>query len=208
MMLARLLIAWRSWLQQRPTPAWLYLVPIVVALIIAVAMYEGAIARAQSWGGLVKSVFDLYLPALAKQLGYRLPEKGDDRQRFWDAVNSMFLYLEPIVLEEWPQAEPDQKGLAEGVTTPSGKDTEKKTRKGKKPQRRKVRPRDRPRAPTEMWHAMGGAINIVASPKLVRSLRVQKGVFGTQMRRGFPSGSRLTHAARRDLAEEGNGISN
>jgi hypothetical protein len=83
---------------------WLYPASVVLAVGAAWWSYEGAIARARPWGELIKSAFDLYLPALAKQLGYSLPDKRVDRERFWGAVTAMFLQLTPVEPEVWPRA--------------------------------------------------------------------------------------------------------
>jgi hypothetical protein len=74
-----------------------------IAGLLAWAAYEGAIERAGSWGRLVKSAFDLYLPAFAKQLGYELPSSDAERRRFWRAVNEMFLYQTRLRPEFWIQ---------------------------------------------------------------------------------------------------------
>lgn len=99
-----------DFIMRKPGEGVVDLAVILVALLTASGAYKGAIARARSWGGLVKSAFDLYLGALAKQLGYRLPEREAERRDFWDAVNSMFLYLTPIIPEKWPRAEPELVG--------------------------------------------------------------------------------------------------
>jgi hypothetical protein len=65
--------------------------------------YRGAVNHTKAWGEVVKSAFDLYLPALAKQMGYGLPDTAQLRRDFWDAVNRMFLYAEPIDPAHWPR---------------------------------------------------------------------------------------------------------
>jgi hypothetical protein len=70
--------------------------------MLARGCYELAIDRAIAWGDLVRSAFDLYLPMLAGQLGYILPDNNEDRKLFWDAVNSLFLYNIPIP-DSWPR---------------------------------------------------------------------------------------------------------
>ena len=74
----------------------------IVAIGLAALAYEGAVERAVAWGGMVKSAFDLYLPALAEQMGYGLPMGQMERRSFWDEVNSLFLYRVPIRAERWP----------------------------------------------------------------------------------------------------------
>jgi hypothetical protein len=86
--------------------SWLFPGCVAAAIAVAWGSYEGAVARARPWGELVKSAFDLYLPVLAKQLGYALPEKRVDRERFWGAVTGMFLQFAPLEPEVWPKAAP------------------------------------------------------------------------------------------------------
>lgn len=88
----------------------MFLSAAIVAAAAAWAMYCGAIQRAQGWGELVCSAFDLYLPALAKQLGFDLPDTADERRKFWDAITSQWLYGEIADPASWktvPPAEPD-----------------------------------------------------------------------------------------------------
>jgi hypothetical protein len=71
------------------------------AFVLARLTYEGALDRARAWGDSVKSAFDLYLPTLASQLGYQTATTQQRREQFWDATNSMYLYLHPLRPEEW-----------------------------------------------------------------------------------------------------------
>jgi hypothetical protein len=84
--------------------SWGFLVAAGVAVILAYASYCSAVFLVKNWGEAVKSAFDLYLPALAKQLGYNLPARRVDRERFWDKVTSMFLYRQSIDPEQWSWA--------------------------------------------------------------------------------------------------------
>ena len=65
---------------------WLYPAVCFVSVAVAALAYRGALDRAEAWGDLVRGAFDLYLPALAKQLGYELPAKAAEREKFWDAT--------------------------------------------------------------------------------------------------------------------------
>ncbi len=76
----------------------------IIALATAAAAYELAVMLVPAWGGFVKAAFDLYLPELARQLGYQLPE-ASKRRAFWDEVNSQFFYWSPIDSAQWPAAE-------------------------------------------------------------------------------------------------------
>jgi hypothetical protein len=64
--------------------------------------YENAVATAVTWGDSVKAAFDLYLPALAAQLGYGVPKSDDERRKFWDELSSLFLYRQTIAAGKWP----------------------------------------------------------------------------------------------------------
>jgi hypothetical protein len=63
--------------------------------------YAGAVATAATWGDSVKAAFDLYLPALAKQMGYQLPNQHLERRQFWNKMASLFLYRSPIKTSRW-----------------------------------------------------------------------------------------------------------
>lgn len=91
-------------------------VAIPVLLLLAFFCYEAAIHRARAWGDYVRSAFDLYLPTLAKQLGYDLPATKEKRQAFWGAVNGMFLDDQPMSPEVWLAETPP--GAASGSGTP------------------------------------------------------------------------------------------
>lgn len=58
--------------------------------------YHLAVTTAQSWGEQVKAAFDLYLPALVKQLGYAQPRSEAERRALWRELNALFVYWEPI----------------------------------------------------------------------------------------------------------------
>ena len=90
--------------------AWLYLLCTAAAIALSRLMYVWSIERAQAWGELVKSAFDCYLPALAKQLGYGLPQTLDERTEFWTAVSRAAIYNRPIRPEQWPPAEAPKNG--------------------------------------------------------------------------------------------------
>jgi hypothetical protein len=84
--------------------SWGFATAGVIGLVVCRLAYEGALERARAWGELVKSAFDLYLPDLANKIGYELPRTACERRRFWDAVNSSFLYQEPMTPEMWQVA--------------------------------------------------------------------------------------------------------
>jgi hypothetical protein len=84
--------------------AWLDLVAMGAALVTSRLSYRFAISRARAWGDLVRSAFDLYLPALARKLGYDLPGTLTDRRRFWKAMNHTFLENRRFDPVPWPAA--------------------------------------------------------------------------------------------------------
>ncbi len=71
--------------------------------LLASAAYEAAIGRARAWGHIVRSTFDLYLPALAGQLGYRLPDDPEKRRAFWTAVSVLFIDAIEMDPRQWPK---------------------------------------------------------------------------------------------------------
>ena len=75
-----------------------------ILLYLSSLFYKCANERAIDWGSSVKSAFDLYLPVLAKQLGYELPKTRSGplgQDEFWDSVTAMFLVQTPLRSEEW-----------------------------------------------------------------------------------------------------------
>jgi hypothetical protein len=70
---------------------------------------------------LVKSAFDLYLPSLARTLGYKLPRTQKKRRKFWNAVSSMTLYFEPMDPTRYPSADSDP-----GIKNPEESDHKQK----------------------------------------------------------------------------------
>jgi hypothetical protein len=88
-----------------PDTAKLACVLMLASLLVLVA-YAGATAAVVAWGETVKSAFDCFLPALAKQLGYALPAHESDRKDFWNAIARLLLYREPLADGAWPSAAP------------------------------------------------------------------------------------------------------
>jgi hypothetical protein len=85
---------------------WGYLLAGAAALATARIAYGVAIERACAWGVFVKVAFDCYLPALAKELGFRLPAARADQKRFWTAVSRRVIYHQPFDPKDWPADEP------------------------------------------------------------------------------------------------------
>jgi hypothetical protein len=83
-------------------PAGIYYFMIAGAGVFAAWLsYLGAIAQAIAWGDLVKSAFDCYLPALGKQLGYKLPCSAEERRAFWLEFDKFVTYLRPMTKDRW-----------------------------------------------------------------------------------------------------------
>jgi hypothetical protein len=76
----------------------------IVASAISAAAYVWSIGRVTDWGNLVKTSFDCYLPALAKQLGYVLPSSEADREQFWRDVGQLTLYHQKMQSGKWELA--------------------------------------------------------------------------------------------------------
>ncbi|MGO7979581.1 hypothetical protein ACC691_16895 [Rhizobium johnstonii] len=74
------------------------------ALLVCIGAYTLAVDRAMAWGALVKACFDCYLPALATQLGYELPEKAKARKEFWIQISRQSIYHDPVSVDRWKKA--------------------------------------------------------------------------------------------------------
>lgn len=60
----------------------------LAALLLAALCYRLAVTAAIDWGHTVKAAFDLYLPDLARQLGYEPPLSRD----VWERISKSFVY--------------------------------------------------------------------------------------------------------------------
>ncbi|WP_233857967.1 hypothetical protein [Paraburkholderia sp. HD33-4] len=77
-----------------------------IAAAIAAIAYRLAILAARSWGDVVKAAFDLYLPALAEQLGFVLPTSQAAQRKFWAAWNMQFRFHAPANTTGWTRVKP------------------------------------------------------------------------------------------------------
>jgi hypothetical protein len=77
------------------------------ALVAALVAYRAAISLVPDWGDQVKSAFDCYLPALAKQMGYNMPIAPSSRRRIWEDLSGHLLYGDPF---DPPYAKPSSGG--------------------------------------------------------------------------------------------------
>lgn len=82
-------------------PSVLFLIAAAVAFLLSRLVYLFAVELIYSWGELVKASFDLYLPELAKKLGYELPDTADRRKVFWKAVSEQAIYWHRLMPEDW-----------------------------------------------------------------------------------------------------------
>jgi kumamolisin len=72
------------------TWSWVALCALVVALI----SYRAAISLVPTWGDQIMSAFDCYLPLLAKQMGYAMPQAPKARRKIWQGLSGQLLYGE------------------------------------------------------------------------------------------------------------------
>ena len=73
----------------------------VGAFVFAGFTYYWAANCTIAWGGLVKSAFDCYLPALIKQLGFMVPPTETERREFWAEFSTLITYQLPMS-GRWP----------------------------------------------------------------------------------------------------------
>jgi kumamolisin len=63
-------------------------------LVVALVSYRAAISLVPTWGDQIKSAFDCYLPQLAKQMGYSMPQASKARRKIWLGLSGQLLYGE------------------------------------------------------------------------------------------------------------------
>ena len=73
-----------------------WLVPLVVLMMLASVRSRSS---AIQYGEQVKAAFDVYLPALAKNLGYALSDETEKNKQFWEAFSQVMVYRHPKALE-------------------------------------------------------------------------------------------------------------
>jgi hypothetical protein len=78
-----------------------YVMGVGIASLVCYSAYRWATERVSAWGTLVKSAFDLYLSALAKQLGYSLPPDSNRRRSFWEDYSRQATYNEIMNQDIW-----------------------------------------------------------------------------------------------------------
>jgi len=76
------------------------------ALASAAVAYRWALAQIGGWGELVKSAFDCYLPTLAAQIGYDLPNSEAQRVAFWKDITQLFVFNNAMPEGKWTLAKP------------------------------------------------------------------------------------------------------
>jgi hypothetical protein len=110
-----------------PPDLVLLLATLVAGVLVGVVSYRWAVERVSSWGNLVMSAFDLYLPALAKQLGYCLPAPESQRYKFWEDISRVFTYRRQMVDDKWklvPDCNCVKAALADGAADEKPLETE------------------------------------------------------------------------------------
>jgi len=60
--------------------------------LAAYTFYRWAVSCVPSWGELVRTAFDCYLPTLATQLGFELPTTEARRRHFWTTFSQQAIY--------------------------------------------------------------------------------------------------------------------
>jgi|GEM_PF-781575 len=75
------------------------------SFLLSIFAYKGALSAALEYGEVVKSTFDLYLPALAKQLGFDWKNPVQARP-FWNYVDRQIRFQEAIPSEFWEAKKP------------------------------------------------------------------------------------------------------
>ena len=100
------------------TFAQTYWVLIVACLVLPVAVrltYCFSLTAIDTWGDFVKASFDLYLPALATQMGYEVPKSIEGRREFWIAVSQQTAFHVPLDPQRWASVDamPEKGATAE-----------------------------------------------------------------------------------------------
>jgi hypothetical protein len=91
---------------------WHDILVLIAALVAATLGYLLAVALVPAWGQAAMACFDLGLPELATRLGFKLPDKQEDRRRFWEAFSRAVVYrtnadrTSAFVAEDWLPATP------------------------------------------------------------------------------------------------------
>ncbi|RKP46003.1 hypothetical protein [Trinickia fusca] len=105
---------------------WVFVGVCTMAFIVSRLCYLAAVSTAIAWGEVVKSAFDLYLPALATALGYTLPSTAKERRRFWEDLANQFQFNAPLDPSRWSSAAKEQANAEGTEVEPSadeGEDT-------------------------------------------------------------------------------------
>jgi hypothetical protein len=107
------------------TSAYGYVLIALFALALSRLSYLAATDKASSWGNTVKTAYDLYLPALAEQMGYSLPSTSKEQREFWNEVCQRFLYRDPTDFTKWIATEkPEPKAKEEKTEAPEAQEDE------------------------------------------------------------------------------------
>lgn len=74
-----------------------YLTFTFCSLVFAAICYFLATSAAKTWGGFIKSAYDLYLDDLQQQMGFK-PRDGETKRDMWDGFSQALLIAEPKLL--------------------------------------------------------------------------------------------------------------
>lgn len=87
--------------------AWVPALLVLGALLGgSILLYVLSLPRAMSWGGVVKSAFDLYRQDLLKSLGpWEAPASRQEEKELWDAVSNAIIYSD-LVTDPPPDYKP------------------------------------------------------------------------------------------------------
>lgn len=77
---------------------------VLIAPAVAYATYLLAAERIVSWGNVVKSAYDCFLPKLATQLGYAAPSPESKRKAFWQDISQLLQFHAPLANGRWPMS--------------------------------------------------------------------------------------------------------
>jgi len=75
---------------------WVLLALVVFAFLTS---WQSRVA-AEQWGEWVKGAFDVFLPALCKELGYLRPQDSEDERAFWIKFSQAITYRNPPSLDK------------------------------------------------------------------------------------------------------------
>jgi hypothetical protein len=76
---------------------WRILLAAVVGALVSSSQARRAV---EQWGEWVKAAFDVYLPKLREELGFRKPENIEREREFWKRLSQAFVYRDRLTLDQ------------------------------------------------------------------------------------------------------------